>query len=196
VGATDAGSELLSELLTDAKEPSESAQEAGELLRILLAEPVARRRTVLLAYVTRLVADILGLPPAEPLDPRARLNDLGLDSMTAMELRRRLQTGLGENHTVSATIAFDFPTPEALAAYIDEQTSRDDAPGFSTHATVWEESLSLSPEEIMENLSEEETMENLSEGHVSDLLAAEIKELTRWLDDKDGHSRRPRTPEF
>jgi hypothetical protein len=39
-------------------------------------------------------------------------------------------------------------------------------------------------------------MENLSEGHVSDLLAAEIKELTRWLDDKGGHSRRPRTPEF
>jgi epothilone polyketide synthase D len=196
VGATDAGSELLSELLTDAKEPSESEQEAGELLRIVLAEPVARRRTVLLAYITRLVADILGLP-AEPLDPRARLNDLGLDSMTAMELRRRLQIGLGQIHTLSATIAFDFPTPEALAAHIDEQTSHHDAPfpGSSAQATVWEESSSLSPEQTMENLYPEDTMENRSEEHVSDLLAAEIKELTRWLDDKDGQSRRPRTPE-
>jgi acyl transferase domain-containing protein len=197
VGATDAGAELVSELLTGTEEPSQSEQEAGELLRIVLAEPVARRRTVLLAYVARLVADILGLPANEPLDPRARLNDLGLDSMTAMELRRRLQIALGQTHTVSATIAFDFPTPEALAAHIDEQTSHHDAPfpGSSAEAAMWEENFSVSPEETMENLFAEEAMANLSEEHVSDLLAAEIQELTRWLDDNDGQSRRPRPRE-
>jgi acyl carrier protein len=56
------------------------------------AEPAERRR-VLSEYVTREMARVLQLAPAE-LDMRRPLNTLGIDSLMAVELRNRLESDL------------------------------------------------------------------------------------------------------
>lgn len=44
---------------------------------------------------------------------------IGMDSLTSVELRHRLEKSLGCRLPV--TTAFDYPTPEAVAGYLAEQ---------------------------------------------------------------------------
>lgn len=55
------------------------------------------------------------------IEPEQRLMDLGLDSLMALELRRALSSGLDRpQDDLSATLAFDYPTPAGIAAYLDQ----------------------------------------------------------------------------
>ena len=58
------------------------------------------------------LADALRTPVAE-IDPRAEFISLGMDSLTAMDLRRRLQAALGTE--IPASLFFAHPTVAALA---------------------------------------------------------------------------------
>ena len=58
----------------------------------------------------------LKLRRSEPLDPRQRLFDIGLDSIVALELKGDLERALGA--PLSATLLFVHPTLDALATYI------------------------------------------------------------------------------
>jgi len=78
-----------------------------------------RRRERLLAFVAEHVARVVDAPSAQAIDPRQPLNELGLDSLMAVELRNRLGTGLGLARSLPATLVFDHPTLEALAAYLE-----------------------------------------------------------------------------
>src|SRR5690606_9469506 len=62
------------------------------------------------------IAEVLGLDgPARVPEDRG-LFDLGLDSLTAVELRNRLSADLGER--LPTTVLFDQPTVRALAAHL------------------------------------------------------------------------------
>jgi myxalamid-type polyketide synthase MxaB len=77
-----------------------------------------QRRMVLLDYVQMQVADVLGEKVSDGIKPRQRLFDLGIDSLMAVELRNRLQSGL--NIPLEATLVFDYPTVEALVDHFME----------------------------------------------------------------------------
>ena len=68
----------------------------------------------------KLVADetysVLGLPKGFVLDYQQGLREVGLDSLMAVELRNRVQSGV--NVPLPATLAFDFPTVAALGRHL------------------------------------------------------------------------------
>ncbi|NUT94719.1 MAG: thioester reductase domain-containing protein, partial [Saccharothrix sp.] len=74
--------------------------------------PAERRRAVD-ELVRREVAAVLGLSGEVPDKP---FLDLGFDSLLSVELRNRVAAAA--NLTLPATVVFDHPTPDALAAFL------------------------------------------------------------------------------
>ena len=91
-------------------------------------------------FIALAVARVLGRQ-GETIDPHQPLNEMGLDSLLAVELRNRLGTVLGIARGLPATLVFDCPTVEALAEHLDgrlrpatEEMAEPDAAGTSHDA--------------------------------------------------------------
>jgi polyketide synthase 1/15 len=72
------------------------------------------------------VAAVLGHPAPEDIDPDTAFQDLGFDSLTAVELRNRLKTAT--RLTLPPTLTFDHPTPTAVADYVGQQIAESHHP--------------------------------------------------------------------
>ncbi|MFI6697454.1 type I polyketide synthase [Streptomyces sp. NPDC050509] len=73
----------------------------------------AEQETAMLAVVRGHVASVLGYAQADAVDPSRAFKDLGLDSVTAVELCNRLSAATGLS--LPSTVAFDSPNARALA---------------------------------------------------------------------------------
>ncbi|MCL2733177.1 MAG: SDR family NAD(P)-dependent oxidoreductase, partial [Actinomycetia bacterium] len=113
----DALPRIVSGLLRTAP-PRAAARGAGasSLRRTLAALPAAERRRHLLDVVRAHVAAVLGHGKPEAIDAERTFQDLGFDSLTAVELRNRLKAATGL--PLPATLVFDHPTANALAALL------------------------------------------------------------------------------
>ncbi|WP_455431164.1 SDR family NAD(P)-dependent oxidoreductase [Streptomyces anandii] len=92
---------------------------SGALVERLAALPEAEQEAVLLDLVCTHVAAVLGYPGPEAVDPARSFNEVGFDSLTAVELRNRLNAATGVR--LPATLVFDYPTPTALAAFLRDE---------------------------------------------------------------------------
>ena len=74
-------------------------------------------RAALAAFVAAEARRVLRVGPGEELAADMPLNEAGLDSLMALELRTALGTGLGL--TLPATLLFNFPTIVALTGHLE-----------------------------------------------------------------------------
>ncbi|WP_433335339.1 SDR family NAD(P)-dependent oxidoreductase [Spirillospora sp. CA-294931] len=104
----------------EAEEPGDAP---GRLALAGLAD-AERTRTVLDALRAE-AAVILGHDGAEQVEADRAFNELGLDSLGAVQLRTRLNALTGLRLPTAAI--FDHPTPAALAAFVSEQVGGQSA---------------------------------------------------------------------
>jgi acyl carrier protein len=103
----------------DASEPSRLAQRVAGLSE-------REQDRVLLEVVLSHTATVLGHDSASAVRPDAGFIELGLDSLTAVELRNRL--GAASGLRLPATLIFDEPSPAALARRLRAEIRPGDRP--------------------------------------------------------------------
>ena len=96
-----------------------AAASASALRHRLSALSPSEREAALLAWVREEVAVVLGLAGPSVVPADRPLKELGLDSLMAVELRNRLAARA--QTTLPATLAFDYPTPKAIAELLLRQ---------------------------------------------------------------------------
>lgn len=101
--------------LHDHEAPAVAPVRQGLRPALLAVEPGRRRRALLEEAVRAQLAQVLRIAP-ERIDRQRPLKALGLDSLMALELRNRLEVESGL--TLSATIAWNYPTIAVLAEYL------------------------------------------------------------------------------
>ncbi|WP_128382157.1 type I polyketide synthase [Streptomyces cavernae] len=92
----------------------------------LAAMTGAERQEQLVALVRAQVAAVLGHEGPDGVAVDRSFRELGFDSLTAVELRNRLNAATALR--LPATLAFDYPTPTALAAFLADELVPDAAP--------------------------------------------------------------------
>ncbi|GAB3888006.1 hypothetical protein GCM10029964_054910 [Kibdelosporangium lantanae] len=117
--------------LAPADQPAPRASSA--VARDLAGLDEAGRRRFVLDLVHEHTAALLGHRSSTRVDPGRPFQDLGFDSLAAVELRNRLTTATGL--AVSTTAVFDHPTVTALADHLLDQltgtTAASAAPAVS-----------------------------------------------------------------
>ena len=124
--------------------PSRRSSDGGRsLARRLAGTPETERERVVLELVRAQVAAVLGHASAETLDVQRTFKELGFDSLTAVDLRNRLNVATGMR--LPATLVFDYPTVSALAAHLLEEVvgGREDHVGSLPPRRASEEPLAI-----------------------------------------------------
>jgi polyketide synthase 7 len=101
------------------------ASTSGLTARLRGLTPEARQRE-LVDLVRGNAAMVLGLPNPAEINAGRAFQELGFDSLTAVELRNRLKNATGL--TLSPTLIFDYPTPTVLAGHLEAELVSTDVP--------------------------------------------------------------------
>ncbi|GAA4184160.1 type I polyketide synthase [Streptosporangium oxazolinicum] len=101
-----------------ARPSADPGSPAGGLAERVRAMTEDKSLETLRDLVVGQVAAVLGYGSPGEIDQDRAFQDLGFDSLTAVELRNRLGTATGLR--LPATLVFDHPTPAALARFLGE----------------------------------------------------------------------------
>jgi len=105
-----------STLLRSFAKPGQSDVVKTAIIDRLERASASERVDILIEHVTSQVVRVMKLQSAARLDPDRGLFDLGMDSVTALELKTKLQTSLGR--PIPSTLVFDHPSVSRIARYL------------------------------------------------------------------------------
>ncbi|MCX4851553.1 type I polyketide synthase [Streptomyces sp. NBC_00893] len=111
---------LMRGMVTAARRRSASSGETGAALISRLAGMAPGERAEAVRDIVRMqIGEVLGHPAPETISLDQAFQELGFDSLTAIELRNRLNmiTGL----RLPPTLVFDHPNLTSMAGFLDEQ---------------------------------------------------------------------------
>ncbi|WP_394839473.1 SDR family NAD(P)-dependent oxidoreductase [Pendulispora rubella] len=96
--------------------PSSTSTPSSSLAQRLAGLPPAERERALSSVVYGEIASVMGLASTHAIEADGPLQELGLDSLMALELRNRIGAATGLRF--HATLLFEQPTPAALTKFI------------------------------------------------------------------------------
>jgi polyketide synthase 12/myxalamid-type polyketide synthase MxaB len=107
---------LLADLIVDRQRSSEPSAAWLALVEQLKEALPAERKHMLVEHIREQAARVLGLKDPQSLDARAPLNELGLDSLMAVEMANQISAQTGGAFPV--TLLFDYPSIEKLSEFL------------------------------------------------------------------------------
>lgn len=151
--------------------PEKAKSLQSGFLELLENAQASKRKTLLVSHVRSCAAKILGLNSAEQVDPQEGFFELGMDSLTSVEFRNRLQASL--EHNLPATLAFDYPNVEVLVDYLIQEVH--------SLRILW------GPTKVLQNKQEEqfeglENLDQLSEDEIGSLIDEELVNVDRYVE--------------
>jgi microcystin synthetase protein McyG len=132
------------------------------------ALPLQQRIDAIERLIRETVATLVGLGSYRDVEREKGLFDLGIDSLTAIDLKDRLEKALG--HPLRTTIALDYPTAAQMAAYLAGSLYPKAEPRA---ARMGEEVPKLGPAPVVK--LPEEDLTGLSASELEALLEQELK---------------------
>jgi acyl carrier protein len=130
-----------------------SAPQTATVVAQLRKAPESERREILLDHLRSTVVQVLGLDADHRPDSRRGFFEMGMDSLTATELKAKLQASLGIS--LPATLAFDHGTIDAMADFLLREELQLERPRLMLDAQQDEDHGSAAIE-LIARMSEEE----------------------------------------
>ncbi|HSO01524.1 MAG TPA: acyl carrier protein, partial [Gaiellaceae bacterium] len=172
-----AGSTWLAGLIADQAGAAAPIGDAA-LLAALRAAPRKRRRGELEAFITQKVSLVLRTDPGS-IDRRQALREIGLDSLTSLELSNHLGRALGLK--LNATLVFTYPSVATLAEHLGGALGLLDEPDGAPASVSFAGPESSTAPLVPQPISPTQDLEALSDDEADALLEQKLREMEERL---------------
>ena len=139
------------------------AEISDDFLAQLETTPTGNQSAFVYERVEKYALDILGLKSSTRIDPRQPFQDLGLDSLMAVELRNALSNSVQQE--LPTTLLFEYGTLQDLTDYLCETLELGE-PSLSVEST----------ETLEENVVSEDELSGVSDSDLEQTLLDELKD--------------------
>ncbi len=147
----------------------------SEFLQKLETVQLSERRKILMTHIQSEVSKVLGLDISTLLRTQRGFFEMGMDSLTALELKDRLEISFGIS--LPATLAFEFSTVNDLTEYLAKEVLGLELPSSDKENEKHTEH-EIAKTEITKTLSE---IEMLTEDEIETSIIQELAELETVL---------------
>jgi acyl carrier protein len=151
----------------------EGPAEGGALGQQLHGLSRLEQERLLTDLVRAEAAAVLGHASMDEVEADRAFKDLGFDSLTAVELRNRLNTATGMK--LPATLVFDYPTPDVLADHVRTVMSPGEGSGSPSIITEVEQ-LQSALSAVTSDFDRHDDVTRLLRGMLSNWIGAHSAE--------------------